>query len=70
MKAKSFLLHVNGKGTMSNIKMVISATSRRKTYHDREVSFLIIDLCCHKRMLGRDRSIDERHRGRSVTVKL
>jgi len=48
MKAKSFLLHVNGSGTMSNIKMVISATSRRNTYHDREVSFLIINLCCHR----------------------
>ena len=32
MKVKSFRLHVNGSGTMSIMKMVISATSRRNTY--------------------------------------
>lgn len=59
MKAKSFLLHVYGNGTMSNIKMVISATSRRNTYHDRKVSMLNVDLRCYTEYLGRDRSIDE-----------
>jgi hypothetical protein len=32
MKVKSFRFRVNGRGTMSSMKMAISATSRRKTW--------------------------------------
>lgn len=59
MKVKSFLLQVNGKGTMSSMKMVISATSRRNTYARRSVSMICSHRAKRTEGLGGDRSIDE-----------
>ncbi len=59
MKLKSFLLQVNGKGTMSSIKMVISATSRTNTCHEKKCQHDLQSFVPTSECWGKDRSINE-----------